>query len=100
MLRYGPTNALLDTVALPNYTGGGGFGEKYIRKLPGQCGRLDVDDCMESIRYLIKKGITEEDKQHLFGGSHGGFIVAHRGSLSYVAFATANCAHASDRTVS
>ncbi|EKM52425.1 uncharacterized protein PHACADRAFT_211679 [Phanerochaete carnosa HHB-10118-sp] len=65
------------TVALPNYTGGSGFGEKYTRSLLGQCGRLDIDDCMESVRYLIKQGISEEDKQYAFGGSHGGFIVAH-----------------------
>lgn len=65
------------TVALPNYTGSIGFGEKYIRQLPGKCGRLDIDDCMESVRYLIKQGISKEDAQYLLSGSHGGFIIGH-----------------------
>ena len=67
-----------DTVAYPNYTGSIGFGEKYIQELPGKCGRLDIDDCMASIRYLIKLGISEEGKQYLLSGSHGGFIIGHR----------------------
>ncbi|GJE89048.1 hypothetical protein PsYK624_051380 [Phanerochaete sordida] len=65
------------TVAFPNYTGSIGYGEKYIQELPGKCGRLDIDDCMASVRYLIEQGISEEGKQYLLSGSHGGFIIGH-----------------------
>jgi hypothetical protein len=70
---------VLDTVALPNYTGSLGFGEKYVRKLLGECGTLDVGDCMASVRHLIELGVSEEGvgKQLIQGGSHGGFLTAH-----------------------
>jgi dipeptidyl aminopeptidase/acylaminoacyl peptidase len=71
---------MIDMLAMPNYTGSTGFGEKYVTKLLGQAGRLDVDDCIASIRYLISQGITEEGKQYLTGGSHGGFLIGHRES--------------------
>ena len=48
--------------------------------VPGNCGKLDVEDCYASIRHLIDSGIAEEGpgKQFVVGGSHGGFLVAHR----------------------
>jgi acylaminoacyl-peptidase len=76
---------LLDTVSLPNYTGSLGYGDGFVQRLvvPGNCGKLDVEDCYASIRHLIEIGIAEEGlgKQFLMGGSHGGFLVAHRMSL-------------------
>lgn len=73
----------LDTVSLPNYTGSLGFGDGFVQRLIGKCGKLDVKDCYESIRHLIRSGIAEEGPGKLFvwGGSHGGFIVAHRMSF-------------------
>lgn len=69
------------TVSLPNYTGSLGYGEGFVQRLviPGNCGKLDVEDCYASIRHLIDSGIAEEGpgKQFLSGGSHGGFLVAH-----------------------
>ena len=68
------------TVSLINYTGSLGFGETYVRKLIGQAGILDVNDCIASVRHLIKIGKSESGpgKQFVQGGSHGGFIAAHR----------------------
>ncbi|KAF8651083.1 hypothetical protein AX16_004945 [Volvariella volvacea WC 439] len=67
------------TISLPNYTGSLGYGENAVRALLGQCGSLDVEDCVSSVRYLIEKGYATEGPGKLFimGGSHGGFLTAH-----------------------
>jgi len=64
---------------LPNYTGSLGFGESAVRALLGNCGTLDVEDCIASARHLIKLGISVEGpgKQFVIGGSHGGFLAGH-----------------------
>ncbi|KAI6046609.1 Alpha/Beta hydrolase protein [Pisolithus marmoratus] len=65
------------TVSMPNYTGSMGFGEKYIQALQGRCGELDVGDCIATVKELIRLGLSEEGRQVVSGGSHGGFIGAH-----------------------
>ncbi|KAL4071637.1 Alpha/Beta hydrolase protein [Scleroderma yunnanense] len=65
------------TISMPNYTGSMGFGERYIQKLVGQCGTLDVGDCMATVKELIRLGISDEGRQVLLGGSHGGFLTVH-----------------------
>jgi len=70
---------ITDTVSLVNYTGSLGFGENFVRKLLGQCGTLDVQDCIASVNHLIDIGVSEKGpgKQLVQGGSHGGFLAAH-----------------------
>ncbi|KAG2068544.1 alpha beta-hydrolase [Suillus decipiens] len=65
------------TVNLPNYTGSMGFGQTYVQKLLGHCGSMDVEDVAESVRELIRRDVSEEGRQVVMGGSHGGFIAAH-----------------------
>ncbi|KAJ3762531.1 Alpha/Beta hydrolase protein [Lentinula raphanica] len=67
------------TISLPNYTGSTGYGERYIRSLIGKCGTLDVGDCIESVRHLVRIGVAEEGRGKLLlaGGSHGGFLLGH-----------------------
>ncbi|KAF7344008.1 Peptidase-S9 domain-containing protein [Mycena venus] len=67
------------TVSFPNYRGSVGFGENFVRALLGNCGTLDVEDCIATVRHLVKIGISAEGKgkQFLIGGSHGGFLTAH-----------------------
>ena len=67
---------------MPNYTGSIGFGEFYVQALIGQCGTLDVEDVKASVDYLVKEGKGEHGpgKQFVTGGSHGGFLTAHRKS--------------------
>ncbi|KAH0580076.1 hypothetical protein H2248_002888 [Termitomyces sp. 'cryptogamus'] len=80
---FNPANVALAleqyTLSLPNYTGSLGFGESTVRALLGNCGTLDVEDCIASTRYLIKLGISVEGpgKQFVMGGSHGGFLTGH-----------------------
>ena len=68
-----------DAVCFVNYTGSLGFGENFVRKLLGQCGTLDVQDCIASVNHLIDIGVSERGpgKQFVQGGSHGGFLAAH-----------------------
>ena len=67
---------------MPNYTGSLGYGDGFVQRLVGNCGKLDVEDCYASIRHLIESGIAEgPGKQFLTGGSHGGFLIAHRMSF-------------------
>ena len=72
-------NSFPDTVLQPNYTGSLGFGEAAVRALPGNCGKLDVEDSIATLRELIKQGKASDDRRKLFytGGSHGGFIGGH-----------------------
>lgn len=81
LLNYNgrPLMSETDSCALVNYTGSLGFGETHIRKLLGQCGTLDVQDCIASVEHLIKEGVSERGhrKQFVWGGSHGGFLAAH-----------------------
>lgn len=67
---------------MPNYTGSMGFGEKYIQKLLGKCGTLDVADCIATVEELIRLGLSQPGRQVVQGGSHGGFLAAHRKSPS------------------
>ncbi|KAJ7783963.1 Alpha/Beta hydrolase protein [Mycena maculata] len=67
------------TVSQPNYSGSTGFGENTVRALVGNCGILDVGDCMATVKHLIGLGLSTEGKgkQFVMGGSHGGFLTAH-----------------------
>ncbi|KAG9308672.1 Alpha/Beta hydrolase protein [Chiua virens] len=65
------------TLSMPNYTGTLGYGDKYIQKLVSQIGSLDTSDCVAAVEELIKRGISDRDKQLVFGGSHGGFITGN-----------------------
>lgn len=64
-------------VATINYSGSSGYGQAGIRRLEGKVGSLDVDDCIEATRYLVESVGFSQDNLHLYGGSHGGFLVAH-----------------------
>src|ERR1700760_3198226 len=74
----------LDTLALPNYTGSLGFGQSAVLRLIGKCGTLDVEDCMEVLQHLVGTGYAQLGRGKVFihGGSHGGFLGAHRKCLS------------------
>ena len=69
---------------MPNYTGSVGFGDKYVRKLMGHIGSLDVEDCIASVRHLVASGLARDGpgQQYLYGGSHGGFLLGHRTYLT------------------
>ncbi|KAI9573389.1 hypothetical protein HD554DRAFT_2035219 [Boletus coccyginus] len=61
--------------------GSTGYGEKYIQKLVGKCGTLDVAGCIATVEELINLGVSEPGRQTVQGRSHGGFLTAHPGEL-------------------
>jgi len=74
------TSFSIDTLNIPNYTGSTGFGDFYIQELIGKCGTLDVEDVKACVDHLVGEGKGEHGpgKQFVTGGSHGGFLTAHR----------------------
>ncbi|KAG1723319.1 Alpha/Beta hydrolase protein, partial [Suillus lakei] len=45
--------------------------------LLGHCRSIDVEDVVASVEELVRQGVSEEGRQVVMCGSHGGFIAAH-----------------------
>ncbi len=58
-----------------NYRGSSGFGRAYRNKLCGQWGVADVDDCVHAAQYLAARGLVDEKRLIIRGGSAGGYTV-------------------------
>lgn len=56
-----------------NYGGSTGYGRQYRRRLDGQWGIVDVDDCEFGARYLVERGWVDGDRLTIAGGSAGGY---------------------------
>jgi dipeptidyl aminopeptidase/acylaminoacyl peptidase len=56
-----------------NYRGSTGYGRAYRRKLDGQWGLADVEDCIAGARYLVERGLADEHRLAIRGGSAGGY---------------------------
>lgn len=56
-----------------NYGGSTGFGREYRKRLEGNWGVTDVDDCVAAAQYLAEQGAIDPDKMIIAGGSAGGF---------------------------
>ncbi len=85
----GPTSATATTLKLDvqfwtsrgfavldvNYRGSTGYGREYRQKLYGTWGQADVDDCIHGAVYLAQKGLVDNEKLAIRGGSAGGYTV-------------------------
>ena len=58
-----------------NYGGSAGYGRAYRMRLNGQWGVVDVDDCINATRHLVKQGVVDPDRVSITGGSAGGYTV-------------------------
>jgi len=58
-----------------NYRGSSGFGRAYRKELEGNWGVADVDDCVHAARYLAERGLVDENRLLIRGGSAGGYTV-------------------------
>jgi dipeptidyl aminopeptidase/acylaminoacyl peptidase len=71
MIQYWSSRGF--AVADVNYGGSSGYGRAYRQRLNGQWGIVDVDDCVNCARYLIKGGEVDADRVAIRGGSAGGY---------------------------
>jgi dipeptidyl aminopeptidase/acylaminoacyl peptidase len=58
-----------------NYGGSSGYGRAYRNRLNGNWGVVDVDDCINAVRFLVEGGFADADRVWITGGSAGGFTV-------------------------
>ncbi len=56
-----------------NYRGSTGYGRRYRRRLEGDWGVADVEDCIHGARYLTKQGEVDGERLLIRGGSAGGY---------------------------
>ncbi len=56
-----------------NYGGSTGYGRDYRKRLDGQWGVVDVDDCCNGARYLVEQGDVDGNRLIIRGGSAGGY---------------------------
>lgn len=61
-----------------NYRGSTGMGSKNVEFLQGKVGEADTIDCVTATREALQKySWLDPSRMGLYGGSHGGFLVAH-----------------------
>jgi dipeptidyl aminopeptidase/acylaminoacyl peptidase len=56
-----------------DYGGSTGYGKDYRKRLEGQWGIVDVDDCVAGARYLVERGLVDGERLAIRGGSASGF---------------------------
>lgn len=56
-----------------DYGGSNGYGREYMRRLDGQWGIVDVDDCINAARHLAAEGRVDARRMAIRGGSAGGY---------------------------
>lgn len=61
--------AILDV----NYGGSTGYGREYRKRLDRSWGIVDVDDCCNGAKHLVKEGLVDEKRLVIDGGSAGGY---------------------------
>ncbi|MCH2350797.1 MAG: prolyl oligopeptidase family serine peptidase [Pseudomonadales bacterium] len=56
-----------------DYGGSTGFGREYRKRLDGNWGNVDVDDCIAGVKYLITEDLIDPNRVAIRGGSAGGY---------------------------
>ena len=56
-----------------NYGGSTGYGREYRRRLYGEWGVVDVDDCANGALHLAERGLVDGRRLLITGGSAGGY---------------------------
>jgi dipeptidyl aminopeptidase/acylaminoacyl peptidase len=83
----GPTSAASSTLSLRNqfwtsrgiavldvnYGGSTGFGRAYRERLYGNWGVVDVEDCINGVKFLAQQGLVDAKRAVITGGSAGGY---------------------------
>jgi len=58
-----------------DYGGSTGYGREYRRRLNGNWGVVDLQDCVAAARFLVERGEADGDRVLVRGGSAGGYLV-------------------------
>jgi dipeptidyl aminopeptidase/acylaminoacyl peptidase len=61
------------TVLDVDYGGSTGYGKAYRKRLEGQWGIVDVDDCVNGAAWLADQGLVDRDALAIRGGSASGY---------------------------
>jgi dipeptidyl aminopeptidase/acylaminoacyl peptidase len=61
--------AILDV----DYGGSTGYGKAYRKRLEGEWGVVDVDDCVNGAAWLVEQGLVDERQLAIRGGSASGY---------------------------
>lgn len=61
-------------VCAVNYTGSTGFGREYRERLSGYWGLVDVGDSVSAVEFLAQKGLIDQARVGIYGGSAGGYV--------------------------
>ncbi|HEU4919212.1 MAG TPA: S9 family peptidase [Candidatus Limnocylindrales bacterium] len=56
-----------------DYGGSTGYGRDYRKRLEGQWGVVDLDDCVAGARWLVEQGLVDRDRVAIRGGSASGY---------------------------
>jgi dipeptidyl aminopeptidase/acylaminoacyl peptidase len=56
-----------------DYGGSTGYGKAYRKRLEGQWGVVDLDDCVNGARWLVDQGLVDAEKLAIRGGSASGY---------------------------
>lgn len=56
-----------------DYGGSTGYGREYRNRLKHNWGVVDMHDCANAARYLVKKGLVDGNRLAITGGSAGGY---------------------------
>lgn len=86
-IHGGPTSAATSTLRLGlqfwtsrgfavldvNYGGSTGYGREYRRRLEGEWGVVDVEDCVNGALHLAREGLVDGARLAIHGGSAGGY---------------------------
>ncbi|AFY77265.1 dipeptidyl aminopeptidase/acylaminoacyl peptidase [Pleurocapsa sp. PCC 7327] len=56
-----------------NYGGSTGYGREYRQRLDRNWGIVDVDDCVNAAKYLVRQGKADGNRMAISGGSAGGY---------------------------
>jgi dipeptidyl aminopeptidase/acylaminoacyl peptidase len=56
-----------------DYGGSTGYGKEYRKRLEGQWGVVDLDDCVNGARWLAEQGLVDGERLAIRGGSASGY---------------------------
>ena len=59
-----------------NPHGSGGYGEAFMRKLHAAWGPVAMDDIMAGVDAVLARGIADQNRLAITGGSYGGYMTA------------------------